>query len=265
MLRFASLLGISTLVVLLLVSSVAAEDSSDLAKKLSNPVASLISVPLQGNFDFGIGPEDTKRFVMNVQPVIPISITDDWNLILRTILPLVDQEALVSGGEDLNGLGDVLQSFFFSPKEPIGGWIVGVGPALGYPTATEDGLGSEQWTAGPTFVVLQQSGGWTYGMLANHLWSYAGDGDFDDVSATFVQPFVSYTTHTATTIGLNTESVYDWEHEAWTVPLNLFVSQVLKLGPQPISVSLGGRYYAETPPGGPEWGLRFVFTLLFPK
>ena len=114
-------------------------------------------------------------------------------------------------------------------------------------------------------VLLKQQSGWTSGLLANHIWSVAGDNDRADVSSTFLQPFVSYTTKTFTTIGLNTESTYDWEDSQWTVPLNLFVSQLLKLGKLPIQFQLGGRYYAEKPDGGPDWGLRFTVTLLFPK
>jgi hypothetical protein len=240
---------------------------AELAKKLQNPVASLISVPFQMNYDFGIGPDGDEggRFVMNVQPVIPISLNDHWNLISRTILPVIDMDSPISGDDDLTGIGDVLQSAFFSPKDPVGGWIVGFGPVLGIPTASEEALGSDKWTAGPTFVVLRQQSGFTFGVLANHVWSFAGDHDREDVTATFLQPFLSYTTKTATSFGLNTEALYDWEHEEWTVPLNATASQVLKLGRQPLSVTLGARYYADQPTFGPEWGLRLALTLLFPK
>jgi hypothetical protein len=113
--------------------------------------------------------------------------------------------------------------------------------------------------------LLEQQSGWTYGVLANHLWSFAGTGGRQDIDATFLQPFVSYVTKTFTTIALNTESTYDWENSRWTVPLNLQVSQLLKLGRQPVQFTLGGRYFPEKPQGGPDWGLRFMVTLLFPK
>lgn len=246
-------------------SGAGAEDSAaDLAQKLQNPVAALISVPFQSNWDFGIGPEDATRYLLNVQPVIPFSL-GDWNLITRTILPILHVEEPVEGVGDETGLGDVVQSFFLSPRDPVQGWIVGAGPVLLYPTATEDVLGSEKWGAGPTAVVLQQRAGWSYGVLANHLWSFAGTDRRDDVSATFLQPFLSYTTKTHTTFGLNTESTYDWEAEQWSVPLNATVTQVLKLGPQPFSLQIGGRHWAERPDGGPDWGLRFAVTLLFPR
>jgi hypothetical protein len=163
-----------------------------------------------------------------------------------------------------DGLGDVLQSFFFSPKEPVGGWILGFGPALLYPTATDDKLGSEKWAAGPTLVALKQTGPWTVGVLTNHLWSYAGNEDRRNVNSTFVQPFVSYITKTKTTFTLNSESTYDWNESQWTVPVNVMVAQLVKIGKLPVQFAVGGRYYAEGPSGAPEWGLRFVVTPLFP-
>jgi hypothetical protein len=240
--------------------------AAELAQKLQNPVADLISVPLQNNWDFGIGPADAMRYTVNIQPVIPVSLTKDWNLIIRTIMPVIYAESPLPGGNDTAGLGDITQSFFFSPKAPTsGGWIWGVGPVFLYPSATDSTLGTEKFGLGPTAVVLRQQHGWTYGMLANHIWSVAGDSSRDDVSATFLQPFVTYTTKTFTTFGFNTETTYDWEHHQGTVPLNWFAQQLLKIGQQPIAVQLGARYYAEKPDGGPDWGLRFATTLLFPK
>ena len=240
-------------------------DDAELAKKLQNPVADLISIPLQNNWDFGVGPADAMRYTLNVQPVIPFHLTSNWNLITRTILPIVHAESPLKGGRDKSGVGDILQSFFFSPSAPVGGWIIGGGPVFLYPSATDSVLGSEKWGAGPTAVLLRQQNGWTYGMLANHLWSFAGTDRRQDVSATFMQPFLTYTTATLTTLGMNTETTYDWENEQGTVPLNWFVSQLLKVGPQPIALQFGVRYYAEKPEGGPDWGLRFAVTLLLPK
>jgi hypothetical protein len=242
------------------------DKSAELAKQLSNPVASLISVPLQSNFDFGAGPNDDGfQFKLNVQPVIPFSLSEDWNLISRTIVPIVYQENIF-GTSSQSGLSDTVQNFFFSPKAPTsGGWIWGAGPLFLLPTASDELLGTEKWGAGPTALILKQQHGWTYGALANHIWSFAGDSSRADVSATFIQPFLSYSTKTYTTFGLNTESTYDWENSQWTVPLNVSVSQLVKLGGKPVQFSLGGRYYAEKPSDGPDWGLRFAITFLFPK
>ncbi|MEQ1802674.1 MAG: transporter [Gammaproteobacteria bacterium] len=246
----------------------AQQDSAELAKKLSNPVAALISVPFQLNYDQDIGPtEDGDKWLLNVQPVVPIELNQDWNVISRTILPVIAQDDIVPGEGSQFGLGDVVQSLFFSPKAPTaGGWIWGVGPAFLLPTGTDDLLTSDQWATGPTAVVLKQEHGWTYGILANHLWSFAGDDDRADVNATFMQPFLSYTTPTAWTYSLNTESTYDWEGEEWSVPVNAIVTKVTRVGGQLVSVGGGLRYWADSPPNGPEGlGVRFVVTLLFPK
>ena len=242
--------------------------NEELAKKLANPVASLISVPFQLNYDQDIGPaDDGDRWVMNVQPVIPVSINDDWNLISRTILPLVSQSDIFPGAGSQSGVGDIVQSVFFSPKaSTASGWIWGAGPVLLLPTGSDDLLTADQWAAGPTVVLLKQQGPWTYGALANHLWSFAGDDDRTDVNATFMQPFLSYTTPTAWSVDFNTESTYDWEAERWSVPLNLTATKVTRLGGQLISVGGGVRDWADSPDSGAEGlGIRLVVTLLFPK
>jgi hypothetical protein len=250
------------------VSSVAAqEDGDELAKQLSNPIASLISVPLQSNFDFGAGVDgDGFAYTMNVQPVIPISISDDWNMISRTILPIGYRSYLPTPDGDTFGLGDITQSLFFSPTaQGPGGLTWGVGPVFLIPTATDDFLGTGKFGIGPTAVALVQPDPWTVGILANHIWSVAGEDDREDVSQTFLQPFLAYSLGHGTTISLNTESSYDWEADQWTVPINLGVSQVFKIGDQAMSIQLGGKWYAEAPEGGPEWGIRTTLTFLFPR
>jgi hypothetical protein len=240
------------------------DQAAELAKQLQNPVASLISIPFQNNFDFNLGQNgDGFKYTLNFQPVIPLSLSKDYNLIIRTILPIISQDDVIPGTSQ-SGLGDIVQSFFFSPKKPVGGLILGFGPVFLYPSATDALLGSEKWGAGPTGLLLKQTGGWTYGLLFNQIWSYAGESDRNYVSATFLQPFISYTTKTKTTFGLNTESTYDWHNSQWTVPINLSISQLIKVGKMPLSLALGFKYYAEAPSNGPDWGVRFVVTPLFP-
>lgn len=238
---------------------------ADLAKQLSNPVADLISVPLQLNWDTGIGPKDADRSILNVQPVMPFSLNEDWNLISRTILPVTYLESTADGVSSVFGLGDIVQSIFFSPKKSVGGWILGGGPVFLLPTATENALKSKQFGLGPTAVGLRQHDAWTYGVLANHIWGVNNPDDREQVNATFLQPFLVYTTPTAVSYSLNSESTYDWKSEQWTVPINLAVSKLTTVGNQKVSFQVGGRYYAEAPDGGPDWGLRFSVTLLFPK
>jgi hypothetical protein len=231
-----------------------ATDHDELAKKLANPIASLISLPLQLNYDQDIGPQDQgSKWVLNIQPVIPFSLGDNWNIITRTILPVIDQNDIPSPGMGESGIGDIVASQFFSPKVPSqSGWTWGVGPVWLLPTATDDTLGGEKLGMGPTGVALKQAGSWTYGMLANHIWSVAGDDDRADINTTFVQPFIAYVTRTHTTFSLNTESTYDWENKEWSIPLNFMVAQMLKLWPLPVQISLGARYWADSPGNGPE-------------
>jgi len=241
------------------------DQTAELAKKAQNPVADLMIMPLQYNIDFGIGPADASQQTLKFMPVIPFSLNPDWNLITRTIIPLIDAESPVKGGNDKSGLGDIQQSFFFTPKEPVGGWIIGAGPIIQYPSATDDALGSEKWGAGPSLIALQQKNGWTYGMLSNHIWSFAGNEDRDDVNMTFLQPFIAITSKSYTTLSLNTESLYDWKISQWTIPVNVTIGQMFKIGQLPISLELGYRYYVEKPEDGPDWGLRLFVKFLFPK
>lgn len=242
----------------------ASSGSEELSRQLNNPVSSLISVPFQENIDFSVGPEKGTRSVLNIQPVVPFEIDKKWSVIVRTIMPVTYQHDVVPDSNQF-GLGDVTQSFFFSPKPGPGGIIWAVGPVFVYPTATSRFLGGQKWGAGPTAILLKQSGGNTIGILANHVWSVAGKDDRANISTTFLQPFFSHTTNSQTTIGLNTESSYDWTSKHWTVPVNLTVTQLTHMGKQPVSVGGGVRYYASAPRDGPNWGVRLIFTMLFPK
>ena len=249
---------------------------ADLAKDLQNPVADVITVPLESRAD--IGPGSTWRFTMTAQPVLPFQLTPDWLVVSRTLLPVVcaprpvggepdfdnPGESPVGKGPHMGGLGDITQSFFVAPKSSGGGVIWGAGPVLRLPTATQSSFGQGRWGAGPTGVVLRQQGPWTYGILANHIWSFAGWGP-ENVSTTYLQPFLAYTTESLTTFGGGSETEYDWVNRQWVVPIDISVSQLVRLGQLPLSVGLGGRYYAERPAGGPSWGVSFTLTFMFPK
>lgn len=231
-------------------------------------MAALISVPLQLNYDQNIGAsDDGERVTLNVQPVIPFSLNDDWNVISRTILPITDQQDIVAGGGSQSGIGDVVQSVFFSPKEPTdSGWIFGTGPVFLLPTGSDDALTADKWGVGPTAVALKQDGGWTYGALVNHIESVAGEDNRADVSASFIQPFITYSTPNGVTYALNTETTYDWKADQASVPINLMVNKIGKIGNQMIQYGGGLRYWADGPDNGPEGlGVRMNFVLLFPK
>ncbi len=253
-----------------------------LAKQVVNPISWLISVPFQANEDFGYGPSHNGyKFTLNIQPIIPISISKDWNLILRTIVPVVSQHDLFyvenlpkfapinPQNRSQDGLSDTLQSFFFSPKiaGPFG-LIWGIGPALLYPTATHPFLGTGTLSIGPTIVVLKQTGPWTAGALMNQLWSVLIEEDRKSVNQMFLQPFIAYTTNTHTNFILSSESTGNWNANSingkWTVALIFQVGQILKVGKQAINLQIGGKFYADSPRYGPDWGVRFTLTLLYP-
>jgi hypothetical protein len=240
--------------------------AASIAQKLSNPVASLISVPIQINYDdkYGLN-EKGSVWRTNVQPVIPISLNDDWNMISRTIVPIVKQSDVPIPGVSESGMGDIVQSVFFSPKKPTeNGLIWGIGPVINIPTSTKETLGPEAWAAGPTGLVLKQSGPWTYGALANHLWSFAKE-DKTEINASFVQPFVSYITPKKLTYYLNTESTYNWDTKDWSVPINVGANQLMKVGNQIMQVGGGLRYWAESSEMGPKgWGVRINIIFVFP-
>lgn len=259
----------AAIVSLCLLLPLAARASDEgLARQLANPIADLISVPFQNNWERGIGPaEDGRLYRLNVQPVIPAHLNADWNLITRVIVPVISQQDVLPGAGSQFGLGDTLASLFFSPSRPTaGGLLWGAGPVFLVPTGTDDLLTTKKWGLGPTGVVLVQSGQWTYGALANHVWSVAGSSSRPDVNASFVQPFAIYTTPTAWSIGLQAEASYDWERSDASVPITFFVGRVLRVGGLPVQIIGGPRYFASHFDNGPKgWGARLSLTMMFPR
>jgi hypothetical protein len=264
-------LSAATLLAALAIASVdarAQQSDEELAKAALNPIAAMISLPLQYNYDQNIGSQESgHKNYLNVQPVIPFSLNEDWNLISRTIVPVIWQTNIFPGAGSQSGVGDITQSLFFSPKKPTAdGWIWGAGPVFYLPTASNDLLGAEKWGLGPTAVVLKQEHGWTYGALVNHIWSVGGTSSRANINSTFLQPFLQYTLPSLTTFGINTESTYNWEAKNWSVPINVTVTQLLKIGEQRLTLQGGARYWADSPDSGAHgWGARFAVTFLFPK
>jgi hypothetical protein len=244
----------------------AKEDDDSIVQKLQNPVAGLISVPIQSNWDFGIGKTEAMRYTANVQPVIPFELTKDWNLITRTIVPFIHAEATEPDGPNLGGLGDIQQSFFFAPVKPTANKIIwGVGPIFAYPTASDDRLGSEKFGIGPAGVILQQNKPWTYGLQVNQLWSVAGNSHRPEYSNLLLNPFLSYATASKTTFSLNSDTNYDWINSQWTVALGTGVNQLVRFGKQPVNFGIAVRYYAKALEGNADWALRFQMSFVFAK
>jgi hypothetical protein len=244
-----------------------AQEETELAKKTQNPVSDLISVPFQSNFNFGVGPDDDLLYILNIQPVMPFRLTEDWNLITRTILPLIYQPELAPGVGETFGLGDLQTSLFFSPAKPSE-IIWGIGPVLQFPTATDDVLGTGKWGIGATAVGLTIQGPWVVGALINNLWSFAGEGSRDDVNQMLIQPFPNYNFPGGWFLTSSPIITADWEADSddrWTVPIGGGVGKIHRIGRLPVNLQLAGFYNVERPENGPDWTLRFQIALLFPK
>jgi len=250
--------------------------TEELAKAAQNPVASMISVPFQSNFNFfdidkKLGPLDYDRntmgYILNVQPVIPFSLNDEWNLITRTIIPVINQPEIAPGMGSHGGLGDIQFTSFFSPAKP-GKVIWGVGPVLQFPTATDQWLGAGKWNAGPSGLVLTMQGPWVLGVLAQNVWSYCGDTDRPYVNQMLINPFVNYNLPKGWYLTASPNITADWHADSdqrWTVPVGGGFGRLFRIGTLPVNVQLASFYNVVHPDFGPTWSVRFQVQFLFPK
>jgi len=242
-----------------------ASESAKLALKLTNPVASLISIPIQNWFDFNLGPKkDGFRYTMEAQPVYPMQISKDWNLISRTTIPVVYQQNLY-GRTTQAGLSDTTESLFLSPTH-TNRFIWGAGPIFLLPTATYGALGTRKFGMGPTGVVLLHEGHANFGLLGNQVWSVAGSSNRGYVSQTYAQTFITYTTKKAWTFATTSYDTYDWNAGRWTaIVMPIRVSKLLKLGGQRMSIGAAPRCTVTSPQYQPKGcGLEFTVTPLYP-
>jgi len=250
---------------------VAEPGAADLARAVQNPVADLVSLPFQNNTNFNFGPEEETQNVLNVQPVWPISISDDANLITRTIVPIISQPELFPGDDRENGIGDIQFTAFYSPKKPTSnGLIWGAGPVLVMDSATDNVLGSGKWSAGPSVVVLKMTGAWVIGGLFQNVWDFAGDDDREGVNQFLMQPFINYNFPTKPGRFLSFSPIVtaNWKasnKNTWTAPLGGSIGQIIRWGKQPINLSAGAFYNVEKPEFGADWTLRLQATFMFPK
>ena len=249
----------------------AALSAEELAKLAQNPVGNLISVPLQNNTNFNVGPLSGTQNILNIQPVIPIELNKDWNLITRTILPLIWQPEFLPGQGDTFGLGDIQLSAFLSPAEPgPGGLIWGAGTIVQMPTNTDDVLGNKNWGLGPTAVVLKLEKGdpWVYGVLVNNVWSLSSSGSGGSYSNFLVQPFVNYNFPGGFYINSVPIITANWKADSgqqWTVPLGGGIGKIFHLGKLPVNTQFGAYYNVVHPDDGATWQLRLQVQFMFPK
>ncbi len=240
----------------------AGASAQELADKLNNPVANMISVPFQNNVDWGIGPYKGSKYTLNFQPVIPIGLSPKLNLVTRYIIPIVDQHDISGEGESQFGLSDATISAFFSPTGSKNGWIWGAGPAFLVPIGTDDFLSSRKWGVGPTALILRQSGGLTYGVLTNQIWSFTGDENRTDVNQLYVQPFFAKAWKSGGGVGFNSEITFNWQTNKTTAFLNPVVNGITKLGKQAVQLAVGPRIPLNN---STAFGFRGVVVFVFPK
>lgn len=283
-------LTVAAIAALSVTSAAHAQQEENLRVTSQNPIGDLISVPLQNNFNFDVGHSDNTGYVLNIQPVYPIHLNPDWNLITRPILPVISEPPFFSGpklhaleelfghdiGETKNGLGDLTLETAFSPRKPTLltpglSMIWGLGPALQFPTETSDELGTGKYSAGPTFVVFFNAKPFhvTTGFLLVNVWSYAGDEDRANVNFMELQPFFFYNLPKGWYLGTVPLITANWEADSnnrWTVPIGGGIGRVFKIGNQPINAQLTAYRNVVTPDdSGADWQLRFQWTFLFPE
>lgn len=235
-----------------------------LAKQTQNPVADLVTIPLQFNWNTGGGLGDQTLQVINVQPVLPLALDDDWLLVSRTIVPMVNVP--LSSGDRSTGIGDIQEQMFLTSANP-GKVIWGFGPIFSFPTATNDALTTGQFALGPDFVILTMPGKWVIGAVANQLWRIGGSDNTTAISSFFVQPFINYNLHRGWSLSTSPDITADWNApsgQQWTVPLGMGVSKVSGIGKQPVNLSLQYYHNVVRPDNGPADVVRMVFALLYP-
>jgi len=237
-----------------------------LAKAAQNPAAKMISVPFENNFNFGVGPNDATQYILNIQPVIPIGLSENWNLITRTIMPIINQPSPAPGVPGVSGLGDINTTLWLSPAKP-GKLIWGLGPILTFPTGTDPMLGSGKWSAGPSALALTKQGHWVIGVLFNQQWSYAGWGD-NDVSSMLIEPIINYNLSHGWYLFTYPKFTANWKASSgdrWTVPVGAGVGKVQHIGKLPVNFQLSAYGNVVKPDNGPDWQLRFQVQFLFPE
>ena len=250
-------------------SEPAAANATELAKKAQNPVADMISLPFQFNSYLETGPKGGTQSTLVIQPVIPFNLNKEWNLIARPIIPLIEMPPLTDIQNRNDGLGNIQLQTFLSPKNTVGGWIVGFGPSFEFPTNSgpDNRFGSDNWSAGPAFVALRMQGPWVYGALVSHLWSYSGSDP--EVNLTTIQPILNYNMKGGWYLSASPIITANWSaddsDQRWTIPVGGGIGRVFRVGKQPMNATLKVYHNIESPTTGSDTQIQFQLQFLFPK
>jgi hypothetical protein len=245
-----------------------AQESSNMAKQAQNPIARLISVPFENDFNPQTGSSKNDEYVLQVKPVVPLKLSNDWNLITRTVIPVIQVPDLTHNISGVSGIGDVNLSLFLSPSRAFHKIIWGAGPIVSFPTASQDILGTKKVSVGPTAVVLKIQGHWLFGTLVNNVFSVAGPSARADVNQMFMQPFVNYNFRHGWYLTSSPEVTADWEKQRaqrWVVPVGGGVGKIVKVGDLPMNIYTQFFSNVERPQGTTDWSARLQVQLLFPK
>lgn len=240
------------------------DDIEKLARQMANPLSSITNIPLQNNFDFKVGPYSGFRYNLNVQPIFSFRLTENWNVMSRSIVSFISQNNVIAENSSQTGIGDILQSFFLTPGKVKSKFIWGAGPVISIPTATNDVFRSNKWSIGPTILLVRKDKHFTVGALMNSLWSFAGSGT-NDVSTTFIQPFISYTAKRGRSYSMGSENTQDWNNDIFGGDITIILAQILKIKKQIIQFGIGPKFYYGNNPYNPKWGIRFNIALIYPK
>ena len=244
-------------------SDVAATSAQELAKEKHNPFADQITVPIQLSSSLDVGPGNGTAAGLDIQPAMPFSLGPDWKLILRPDFSILASE---QPNRKL-GLGDIELQSYVTPGF-VGDWVWGIGPVLQFPTASEEVLGTGKWSAGPALGLLYMKGPWVNGLLVNHLWSFAGDRDRNDVSLSTFEPMVSYNFENGWFLAFDSTMTADWKAatgQRWTIPVGLDAGKAFQIGKQSLSLQFGTYYNIDRAEGAARWVVRLQLSLIFPK
>lgn len=243
--------------------------TTEIAKRIQNPIGDLYSFPFQSNTNFGVGPRNGTQEILNIQPVVPIHLTEDWNIITRTILPLVWNPSFQPDAQTVPfGTGTTTFSAFLSPSQPTNGWLWGAGLVVQIPTASDKSLGSSVWGAGVTGVLVYMNGPWVAGGLVNNVWSLGGTPGRGGTSynTMTLEPFVNFNFGEGWYVGSSPIITANWDATSgntWTLPVGAQAGRVVRLGRVPVNFLLGAYYNAIRPDDGPNWQLRAQVTVIF--